>query len=288
MSLPPVRRTLAVNDAPGTFTEDVGTVVDGAAWVLDGATGVTPQRYTDAPSDGYWYVRRVDSYLREHARDDSLPLTDHVANAVRDVRDRFADVAPESVDPAAEPSATGAIVRWTGEALEYFVLCDSSLAVDRGDGDVAFTTDGRIEAMEERALDRMREARREGAGFDEAHESIIPILRENRRRKNTPGAYWVLSFDPDASREALTGRYDVAPETRVLLFTDGFRRLVDTYGVCADWEAAVDAIDRRGVEPVVDELRAVEEADPTAERYPRLKAADDATVVSVEFGETDE
>lgn len=288
MSLPPVRRHLAASDTPGRFTEDVGTVVDGAAWVLDGATGITPERYTDAPSDGYWYVHRVDAYLREHARDPSLSLADHVANAVRDARARFEEVTPaDSVDPAAEPSATGALVRWTGEALEYFVLCDSSLAVDRGDDGIELTTDRRIEAMEERALDRMREARREGADFDEAREAVTPLLRENRRRKNAPGTYWALSFDPDACYEALTGRYDVEPGTHVYLFTDGFGRLVETYDVHDDWGAAVDALDRRGVEAAVDELRAVEEADPAAERYPRLKAADDATVVSVAFGERD-
>ena len=46
--------------------EDKITIIDGAAWVLDGATGITGKRITEKETDALWYVETIDNYLKKY------------------------------------------------------------------------------------------------------------------------------------------------------------------------------------------------------------------------------
>lgn len=280
------RRRSVVSDVPGPYGEDLAGAAEGAAWVLDGATGVTGETYADAPSDAHWYVRRLDDYLRAHVADDAVSLTDHVANAVASARDAFAELAPVGdLDRAAEPSATAALVRWTGDAVEYYVLCDSVLVLCSG-GDVdRVVTDRRIAPFERENLDAAAHLRGKGASASEARRRLTPALRTVRRLKNTPEGYPVLSLDPAGAREGLTGRFE-AEDPTAYCCTDGFARLVETYDAYPDWAAAVATLERDGLDAAVDRLRDIERDDPATETYPRLKPADDATATRLDWTTT--
>lgn len=64
--------------------------------------------------------------------------------------------------------------------------------------------------------------------------------------------------------------------THALLASDGFYRLVDTYGRYSA-EALLQAALADGLAPLYAALRRIEDADPQCLQYPRLKARDDAT-----------
>ncbi|MFP9191268.1 hypothetical protein ACLI4Q_06345 [Natrialbaceae archaeon A-CW1-1] len=283
MASPTLRQHILISDTVSEFNEDCATVTDEAAWVLDGATGITDDTFTEAPSDGHWYVREFDRYLREHVADTSKSLTAHAETAIQELRGRFDTFAPlDSIDPAAEPSATGVIVRWIDGVLEYYVLCDSTLMVV-DDDHLTRHTDRRIESLETAAKSKLRHLKSDGIDHATARQQVLPVLRENRRQKNTKDAYWVLSFDPEAAKQGLTGQYEL-PVT-AYLFSDGFGRLVETYDVYPDWDAAITDIEHQGVESALETIREIERDDPNADEYLRLKAADDVTVVKLVFGE---
>lgn len=280
-----LQRHLSLSDSVRRYNEDTASVISGAAWVLDGATGVTDETYTDEPSDGCWYVRAFDDYLRENVQDRSSTLTEHVSSAIAELREQFNTKAPvESIDTAAEPSATGAIVRWDQSNLEYYVLCDSTVLILKGDEIDTYETDRRIEGLETEQRERLHQLKKQGYGLEEARQQLMPNLRDNRRKKNTSGTYWVLSFDQAAVPEGLTGKVSVTPTTTVYLFTDGFDRLVNTYDAYSDWATAIDTVQEKGIETAVDEIRTIEQEDPQADNHLRLKKSDDTTVVQLRFG----
>jgi len=76
-------------------------------------------------------------------------------------------------------------------------------------------------------------------------------------------------------------RRPAAAATHLLLATDGFYRLVDTYGMLTAGELMQAALER-GLAPLYAELRRIEDGDPECLAFPRLKARDDATAVLVE------
>lgn len=93
----------------------------------------------------------------------------------------------ESIDPAAEPSATGVIVRWVDGVLEYYVLCDSTLLVVEDGQLLTEITDRRIESFEETAKSKVRRLKHEGGTLAEARQQALPILRGEPSPKEHQG-----------------------------------------------------------------------------------------------------
>lgn len=282
-------RGTVVSDSVRAVNEDLGVARPTIAWVLDGATGVGETRHTPGQTDAEWYVERLSAALldRVHRTDDSLTAV--VRDAITEVRARFESVAGNAnVDPASEPSAAGAVVRAAGSTLEYLVLCDCSLVVHRNGQLIDHVTDTRIESLETRSLSAFERHRANGLDSQAAREAVVPTLREHRRQKNTPGNYWVLSTDPDAVDHALTGTVAVEAGDEICLFTDGLARLVDTYDHFADWSGVVAALDDTGPESLFERLRDIERADLDARIHPRLKWADDATLVRLGLESADD
>jgi hypothetical protein len=273
-------RGTVVSDSVRAVNEDLGVARPTVAWVLDGATGVGQTRQTPGQTDAEWYVERLSAALldRVHRTDDSLTAV--VRDAVSEVSATFESVASGTdVDPASEPSAAGVVIRVVGSTLEYLALCDCSLVVHRNGQLVDHVTDTRIESLEAQSLSAFERHRASGLDAEAAREAVVPTLREHRRRKNTPGNYWVFSTDPAAVDHALTGTVAVEAGDEVCLLTDGLARLVDTYDHFTDWSGVAAALDDCDLEVLFDRLREIEYADPDADAYPRLKWADDATLV---------
>ncbi|WP_267640443.1 protein phosphatase 2C domain-containing protein [Haloarchaeobius amylolyticus] len=273
-------------DAGVGVNEDVATVTRGAAWAIDGATGLGGESHTPGATDATWYVDRVDSYLREHVHDD-VPLETVLRNCVESVAAAFATLVGDAdVDPANEPSAAVAIARWPEDdadgPVEYAVLGDASVVFRFPSGEVETVHGHGPRDQDAAAIDELvRLKREEGLTHDEAFEALLPRLREVRAAKNTPGGYWALSLDPAATDHATTGAVEnVAGAT---LFTDGFEPLVDAYEVFGDWAEATSFVHERGPAAAVSHLREFERADADCETHPRFKVHDDVGVAVVSF-----
>ena len=68
---------------------------------------------------------------------------------------------------------------------------------------------------------------------------------------------------------------------RVAVLSDGAARLVE-FGIVG-WEQILTALDQKGPQGLIDEVRGVEATDLKGERWPRYKASDDATAAVVRF-----
>ena len=84
--------------------------------------------------------------------------------------------------------------------------------------------------------------------------------------------------DPDAAYHATAGTLPVADLCGVALLSDGATRITDLYGVLT-WPTVIDVIRDHGPAALISQVRAVEDADPDCQRWPRDKPRDDATAV---------
>ena len=141
--------------------------------------------------------------------------------------------------------------------------------------------DSPVAAFDAKVVEAMRKVQ---AGGETELRRITPkltaLIRDNRRWKNRPGGYGVLMADPACLAFAETVRRPAADVTHLLLATDGFYRLVDTYRMLTAGELMQAALER-GLAPLYAELRRIEDADPECLSHPRLKARDDATALLV-------
>ncbi|MFC1429867.1 protein phosphatase 2C domain-containing protein [Streptacidiphilus sp. N1-3] len=149
------------------------------------------------------------------------------------------------------PSSTVAVVRERGGLLEWLVLADSWVVVERVGGGIVEVHDDRTAHL---------------PAYDRASVS---------RLRNTDEGFWVASTRPEAADRALTGSVPAAEVRRFAVVTDGVSRLVERYGW--SWARVLDALEQRGPAAVVRELRAAEAAAEAGSF--RGKRYDDATAV---------
>jgi hypothetical protein len=268
--------------ASGAANEDIaGAARHGAvacAWVLDGATGIGRRNYVpDGPTDAAWLARALSDELG--ARDPAeQPPRGYCADVIGAVAERYRRLVPDhsGVPPYALPSAAGVWLRVAGDRLELAHQGDCVAVVEQGAEISVFGIVDQTGLDEIGSLIAARRAAGPIAGG--LLEAMGDELRDRRARLNQPDGYWMLGVDARAAAAMAVERFTALPGTRVLLCSDGYWRLVDHF---ARYDAAglLQASFERGLDALLDELRALEAADPECRKVARVKPMDDATAL---------
>ncbi|MGW0807298.1 integrase [Nonomuraea sp. NPDC002799] len=243
----------------GRVNEDFTGAVPTAAVLIDGA-GI-PGSEAICRHGVAWYARRLGGgllSLLSHVRDRSLPelLAEAIQQATDDHRDTC-DVA----DPIS-PSATVAILRLSDHLIDYLVLGDSVIVLDRAADAPLVVSDPR-EVIISQSYQPAIEAAAKGG--DEYHR----LLRELRAHRNQPGGFWLAKDDPRAADEAITGSCPIAKLTGAVLLSNGASRIVDRFRL-ADWPAVLAILASSGPAEIIHRVRQAEARHAVA--------ADDATI----------
>lgn len=246
---------------------------------LDGATGLYDQHVTEDRSDARWLARRGAEELSARLNNNGASLPELCREAALILRDEFDALAGESARTAC-PSAGVAMLRLCGGTLEYYGLGDLTTLLRRRDGRVEVIHDGRLGRLDRAALEEMaRLARENGGTVQEQRPRVQALLQRNRSLRNREGGYSI--FDPTAEgAEKGTCLQWPAEEIRsAAILSDGMADAVPVYGMAPDYGILLTRLEREGPRAVCEALRRLQREDPTFDRYPRFKAADDVTVV---------
>jgi hypothetical protein len=252
--------------------------------VLDGAT--VPAGFETGCAHGpAWYARHLAARIGLAAADRPTgSLAGNLAAGILAVRADHGDRC--DLDHPGTPSATVCLLRPTGDRLDYLVLCDSPLVVDRG-GPIQVIADDRLAEV-------MTEVHRQSAvavgaaggpiGTDPVGRFRRSVAAQRRWMNRTPG-YWVAAADPDAAFHALTGSLPLTGPDRVrraALLTDGASRAVEPFGLL-DWAGLLDVLTGRGPAELIRLVRRTERTDDDRRVHPRTKRYDDASVILCQF-----
>jgi len=265
--------------AAGKVSEDsyghAGDEKYGAAWVLDGATGLGDRNYiANAYSDAAWYARQLSDALREHSLSAMTPEAVFLA-AIRQVAKQWHEqIGDAEVPRYALPSAAGMWVRWKDNVLEAISLSDC-----RGWHVGAGGTLTQLGLLDEDPNDAQVAAevsRQQSAGVKPANmrAAILESLRMRRRMMNEPDGYPIFSIHEETTRHLQLRRMEIAPG-HIVLCSDGLFRWVDIYREGSAAEFAVACI--QDISGMLAQVREIENADADCTRFPRLKSQDDAT-----------
>jgi Protein phosphatase 2C len=262
--------------ATGRPNEDFFLASPEVAVLLDGA-GLPPELGSGCRHGVAWFARRAGNRLFAAA---STPERRELAECLRQA---LAEVAAEHEDCDLShpntPSATVIAVRVGEDRLEYLVLCDSTLLLDHADGRVEAITDGRLEELIRRYS---ADVDVHPAGTPEHAAAFRTFVGRIRHDRNQPGGFWVASARPDAADEAITGSVELSALRGFALLSDGATRPVDLFGLTS-WDRLAETLRTDGSTALLAEVREAERSDPKAERWPRNKVYDDATVVQLRF-----
>ncbi|MEU7745629.1 integrase [Nonomuraea sp. NPDC049158] len=243
----------------GRVNEDFTGAVPTAAVLVDGA-GI-PGGDSTCRHGVAWYAGRLGGSLLtlvSLVRDRGLPAL--LAEAIEQVTDDHRDTC-DVADPIS-PSAAVAVLRLSGGLIEYLVLGDAVLVLDRADGPPLVVSDPR-EVIISRSYEPMLKAA--AAGSDEYHR----ILRDLRAHRNQPGGFWVAKDDPRAADEAITGTCPISELNGAVLLSNGASRIVDPFQL-ADWPGVMAVLASSGPADIIHRVRQAETRHAVA--------ADDATI----------
>jgi hypothetical protein len=268
---------------PGKPNEDAMGEGGSVAFVLDGATGLGDAPLMPGDSDAAWVSRTAAEALAVHAPGFAGDLDSLVYKATQDVERAFkATRLREAYEAFEIPWATLAMCGVTSGWLNLAFLGDSRLLVRDEAGAVHHFGAPLKYRKGEQALARKMIAGAGGKtlGIDTIRETVMPQLRAARARVNTPEGYWLVGPDPRAAAHVAKTQMRIGAGAMVLLMTDGFYALIEDYGRYDD-AGLIRAAVGQGLAALGDELREIEACDPAGERYPRMKASDDATAMLI-------
>ncbi len=243
----------------GHPNEDFTGAVPTAAVLIDGA-GI-PGTESICRHGVAWYAGRLGGSLLtllSPVRDRSLPAL--LGEAIEQVTDDHRDTC-DVADPIS-PSATVAILRLSGGLVEYLVLGDAFLTLDRADGTPLVVSDPR-EVIISRSYRPALEAAAEGS---DEYRRVLLALRANR---NQQGGFWVAKDDPRAADEAITGSRPISELTGAALLSNGAGRIVDRFRL-ADWPEVMAVLASSGPAEIIHRVRQAEARHAVA--------PDDATI----------
>lgn len=263
--------------SPDKPNEDAFAILPTLAVVADGAT--SPPHLGDGCIHGpAWYAQTLVGFVvGAHVLRPAAEPADLLAEAIE--RTTQAHSGTCDIGHPGSPSATVAMVTLSPDGMtRWLVLGDCTLVADPGP-DLLVVSDDRLSntSLAERAA-----VKEPGAASDPvAYARLIDTLvLAQRAHRNRPGGFWVASTDPRAGYETPTGSWTgrTGHDQHISLFTDGASRIVDLYGMHT-WATAIKLLDIAGPIRLISELRALEDDDQVARRFPRVKLRDDATVL---------
>ncbi|WP_328416459.1 hypothetical protein OG470_26460 [Micromonospora sp. NBC_00389] len=251
---------------PGRPNEDFFGAVPDAAVLLDGA-GI-PGTESLCSHGVTWYTHRLGGALlgglsRTDGRDLAAILAAAIGEIAADHRDTCDITNPSS------PQATVLMVRAHRDRLDYLLLADSFLILDRAsDGPQALTDEREVTAR------RICSAPLNGVPrgtpeYDRIRDACAEALRA---RRNQPGGYWLAKDDPQAAHEAVTGSRPISDLDSVTLLSNGASRIVSPYGL-TDWRGVLQLLGTNGPADIIGRVRQAE-----ASTGPNAPVPDDATV----------
>jgi hypothetical protein len=269
---------VASEASPDRLTnEDFALVLPGLAGVFDGASVPVGLDSGCVHGPG-WYVQHLSTRLAAaYVRAPEAPLQQHLAEAIDRVRHDHGGRC--DLSHRGTPAGTVCLVKETRDRLEYLVLCDSPLVVDRGDV-VQVVTDERFA----RAVADVRAVALAGQaaiGSQDHVERVRVAVRRRLAMANQPDGYWIAAANPEAAYQAVTGTLPLTGYNavrRAALLTDGASCAVERYDLL-DWPGLLDLLTERGPQELINRVRAVERVDSDGRKRPRYKRHDDATAI---------
>jgi hypothetical protein len=284
----PLRVIERVWDPDASANADGSSEIEGSVVLLDGAAPVAKERVSSYDNDTVWLVRRFPDHLRRqiqaaHAVAPGAPvdIPAQVEAARASLAGEYAELCRQAgFVPTETPFACLAIAHDAGARLELFNLGDQTTLVrGRGGHSLGKLGESAVRQLDRQALDLLVRELRAGVEPHAArHARIRPAILANRALRNQLAGYDVLDINVSCRERFEHQSFEQADTRDLLLMSDGFYRLVDTFGRYDD-ASLFQAAERNGLAALLAELRSIEDDDPECTRHPRFKRHDDATAL---------
>lgn len=262
----------------GIYNEDAVGICKKGAWVLDGATGLNNKNLISKESDAKWYVFWWNKYLKENL-DKNKSLKEIVLEGLENIkREYLLKLDGVKVQELDMPSASAIIIKFYENKIEYFLLGDCTLLFKDLTKNI-IVKDERVCKFDDEVFRKMDDLNKvKYLTIDEKKNILLPIIIENRLRKNSEKGYWILEFNKEAVKKSIHGFIDINDEAKIIMSSDGFSCAWDKYNIF-NKDEIIEIGQYKGIEYIKNKIRNLENKDNKGLIFPRFKKSDDSSCV---------
>jgi serine/threonine protein phosphatase PrpC len=272
---------ISISSPTAAVNEDAAGATESAAWVIDGATGVSDlSPLVPGLTDAAWLAAQLDKRLHDTFEKAAVEPYTALAEIDADIRAMFSstNTGPER-SPAEQPTAAFALSVLRGDVVHLIGLGDCRIIVENRTGDVEEFDPSETGHAEASIIE---ERRRLLAAYpdEDPWPRLKPLIQSLRQFANAANGYSIVH--PTLSWHSRVKRQVNRAQTirHLLAMSDGLYRLVDVFKVFSSGQLLRIAV-KDGLAPLCSQLRDLENADDRCVIYPRVKTHDDASAVLV-------
>jgi len=266
------------------MNEDAIGATAAAAWVIDGATGVSDRPpLVSGLTDAAWLAEQLNEKLHAAFKRASSDPTAALAEVDDKIRAQFStiDLLQESA-ASEQPSAAFALSVSTDDTVNLFGIGDCRIIFDNPGGGVREFVPSDSGAAESLIIQERRRLLAAYPGED-PWPRLRGFIRSMREFANVEGGYSIVHPTRTWNTRIKRQVHNAQEIRHVLALSDGLYRLVDVFRAINGPDLLRKAL-RDGLELLCSELRELELADDRCTVYPRVKTCDDASAVLVRVG----
>lgn len=272
---------ISISSPTAAVNEDGAGATASAAWVIDGATGVSDlSPLVSGLTDAAWLAEQLDKGFHNAFAKTAVEPYMALAEIEADIRATFGstNTGPER-SPTEQPTAAFALSVLRGDAVHLIGLGDCRIIVENHTGEIEEfdpSETGHAEALIIEERQRLLAAYPD----EDPWPRLKPFIRSLRQFANAANGYSIVH--PTLSWHARVKRQvDNAQTIRHLLaMSDGLYRLIDVFKAFSPDQLLRRAV-KDGLAPLCSQLRDLEYTDDLCVIYPRVKTHDDASAVLV-------
>ena len=259
------------------WNEDFAYANKNFAFVIDGATSLTPDKFSNEETDAKWFSNCFGSYLKTHLKDLDSSITTIIKKGIHYVDKKYSKLT-NGAKVIDKPSATISVVRKSPDGLEYFVLGDCGVLFKHKNKVKEFVRKDIINLDKKNVKKMIKISKQKHISVYEAKTYVADDILAVRFLRNKKHGYWSLGDLEEACDHALTGTIKTQPNDEVLLFSDGFSRIWNLIYIFNKKEV-FEYLSKNSLSDLANLLFKTQKADPGCNKYPRMKVCDDASAV---------
>lgn len=267
------------SEAGREWNEDRVFVCDKYGFVIDGATVITGEHYTDFGSDAEWFADVWAKYLSIALADGSKSIKQIIEDEVEVIAEQYKRIVG-SRKVTSFPSASVSIVRERGDVLEVYALADSPILIQTFDGRCFYFADTRNNINDAVVMAQISKiAQEKNAHFLETKKENVKFINEGRLKDNAFGGAYVLKNDKFAVEY---GFYYEIPKNlvkKVVIMSDGYSEILELFHLMTETEFLNNLNTVSDAKKFYERLRKAQLKDRHCDKFIRMKVSDDASVV---------
>ncbi|MEG0856684.1 MAG: hypothetical protein RSG52_09395 [Terrisporobacter sp.] len=270
------------NKGSGEYNEDIIGFTPFGAWVLDGATGLNNKNLVSKESDAKWYVSWWNNFLHQNISKEKS-LKNIIKEGLGKIKDEYErKINNVKLDKIDTPSSSGLFIKFHKDKIEYLLLGDCTLIYSDNER-ANFIKDESVSVLDERVFEYMEKVSSlKKLTLEEKKNEVMPIIIDNRIKKNTFKGYWILEFSKKAVDNGLHGYINIGKDMKIMLTSDGFSSAFDRYNIF-EKEEIINIAKKQGIEYIYNKIREIENKDKKAVEFPRFKISDDSSCIYLDI-----